>query len=63
MLSAPQAAKPTPEQRLMAELEVQRNAAMTQSARLGAELMAVRDALDEALAEIDELTFSVTDKE
>lgn len=47
--------KPTPEQRVIGEIEAQRNAAMSQIARLGAELMATRDALDEAVSERDAL--------
>jgi hypothetical protein len=47
--------KPTAEQRVIGEIEAQRNMAMSQLARLGAELMATRDALDDAVSERDAL--------
>ena len=47
--------KPTPEQRVMAELSAQRNAAMDRAAQLGAELVATQEALAEAEAHIEEL--------
>jgi len=52
--------KPTSQERIMAELEAQRNQAMTQSALHGAELMATRELLEEANARNEQLQTSLT---
>lgn len=52
--------KPSSQERIMAELEAQRNSAMTQAALHGAELMSTRDALDEANARVVQLQTSLT---
>ena len=52
----PEAAqKPTPQERLIVELEGQRNSTLNQLALMGAELMATRAALADAEAEVKRL--------
>lgn len=53
--------RPTGEQRLMAELEAQRNQALTQAAVVGAELTATRDALADSEARCTDLQTKLDD--
>lgn len=55
--------KPSPSERVIAELAAQRNGAMDRAAELGAELTATRDALAEAKAENADLAEKLRLKE